>query len=289
MKKINLIYWNEANFGDALSPKLINELTGLEIQYKDADFSKNLRLVIKSFFKLDFRRLAIPLLPWEEVMGCIGSILKWLPKGSKVWGSGFMNENERFLGGEIYAVRGEFTSNSLVKQGYPKCNIYGDPALLLPLWLKPEVEKKHPLGIIPHHTEVDYFKEKYGDKYFIIDLRTRDVERIVEEILLCEYVLSTSLHGVIVGHAYNIPSLWIKKGNIGTDGFKFHDYFSSVNIPLYSGFQNIEDILKSETEWRSLFLDNRDKMQVNIDLFSLQKNLLKAFPYPLKSEYKKMI
>lgn len=285
MKRINLFYWNEPNFGDALSPRLIEELTGLDVQYKEIDTSKHLRLIIKSILKFDFNQLLTPLLPWEGVMGAIGSILKLLPKGSHVWGSGFMNENDKFQGGEIYAVRGKLTSNSLAKQGFGKCNVYGDPALLLPLWLKPNVKKSRPLGIIPHHSEVDYFKEKYGKQYFIIDLRTRDVEKVVEDILSCEHILSTSLHGIIVAHAYNIPALWIKKGNIGTDGFKFHDYFSSVNIPLYSGFEEIDHVLESDKIWLSLFAENNDKILINENLFSLQKGLLKAFPYPLKSEY----
>lgn len=32
MKKINLIYWNEPNFGDAVSPLLIEELSGANVQ-----------------------------------------------------------------------------------------------------------------------------------------------------------------------------------------------------------------------------------------------------------------
>lgn len=287
MKKINLIYWKEANFGDAINPKLIHELTGAIVQYKEIALARKERL--KALLTFDSEKIAISLYPWQKVMGGIGSILSWLPKGSEVWGAGFMNKDSRFRGGKIHAVRGRLTSSKLVEQGFPKCEVYGDPALLLPLWLKPETKKKYPLGLIPHHTEVDYFQEKYGDRYFIIDLRTTDVKRIVEEITSCEYVLSTSLHGVIVGHAYNIPSLWIKKGYIGTDGFKFHDYFSSVDIPLYDGLEGIDHALKEESNWRSLFSDHVDKTLIQVDLSTLQSNLLAAFPYPLKEKYKSMI
>src|SRR5699024_9384076 len=162
-------------------------------------------------------------------------------------------------GGEVFAVRGKLTSESLVRQGFQKCDVYGDPALLLPLWLKPSSKKQHFLGIIPHHSEVDYFIEKYSDKYFIIDLRTTNVHRIVEEINSCERILSTSLHGVIVAHAYDIPALWIKKGYIGTDGFKFHDYFSSVKIPLYHGITDIDESLIDESKVFELFHENNDK------------------------------
>lgn len=287
MKKINLIYWNEANFGDAINPKLIHELTGGTVQYKEIALSRSERL--KALLTLDFQKTAISLYPWQKVMGCIGSILSWLPKGSKVWGAGFMNTDGRFRGGDLYAVRGKLTSDSLVKQGYAKCDVYGDPALLLPLWLKHNTVKKHAVGLIPHHSEVDYFKEVYGDKYFIIDLRTTDIERNVAEICSCEYILSTSLHGVIVAHAYNIPALWIKQGYIGTDGFKFHDYFSSVSIPFYDGIDDISNVLENESNWRDLFIKHHTQSLINIDLPSLQSRLLQAFPYPLKEKYRNMI
>lgn len=287
MKKINLIYWNEPNFGDAVSPLLIEELSGASVQYKEISLSRSQRL--KALFTMDYEQLKISLFPWQKVLGCVGSILSWLPKGSQVWGSGFMNQDSKFRGGEIFAVRGKLTSDSLVKQGFQRCDVYGDPALLLPLWLKPSSKKQRFLGIIPHHSEVDYFIEKYSDKYFIIDLRTKNVHRIVEEINSCEYILSTSLHGVIVAHAYDIPALWIKKGYIGTDGFKFHDYFSSVKIPLYHGITDIDEILKNDSRVLELFDEYNDRSLLNVDLFSLQRNLLRSFPYQLKERYKSII
>lgn len=286
MKKINLIYWNEPNFGDAVSPLLIEELSGANVQYKEISLSRSQR--VKALFTMDYEQLKISLFPWQKVLGCVGSILSWLPKGSQVWGSGFMNQDSKFKGGEVFAVRGKLTSDSLVRQGFQKCDVYGDPALLLPLWLKPANRKKYNLGIVPHHTEVEYFMDKYGDKYFIIDLRTRNVKKIVEELTSCEFILSTSLHGVIVAHAYGIPSLWLEKGYIGTDGFKFHDYFSSVGIPLYDGITDIDSILESENKWYTLFSNNKDKSMIKTDLFALQKKLLAAFPYPLKEKYKEM-
>src|SRR5690606_26837914 len=177
----------------------------------------------------------------------------------------------------------------LRKEGFPGTNIYGDPALLLPLWLNPQVEKLHKLGIIPHWKETDYFIENYGSKYHIIDLRTRDIEKVVNEICACEYVLSTSLHGIIVAQAYRIPALWIKKGYIDTDGFKFHDYFSSVEIPFYDGFENLEQILHEENYWKQLFQDNMDKAHINNSLEDIQSNLLKVVPFLLTEKYKEYI
>jgi pyruvyltransferase len=72
-------------------------------------------------------------------------------------------------------------------------------------------KKKNEIGIIPHYLDLAYFKVNYSKEYKIIDLTTNDVEGIITEICSCKKILSTSLHGIIVAQAYNIPALWIKK------------------------------------------------------------------------------
>lgn len=287
MKKINLIYWPLPNYGDALSPLLIEELSGMEIQYKDLYRTRWQRL--QSFFKLDSQAINEIIYPGNKIVGAIGSILSWLPKGALVWGSGFMNESEKFKGGKLHAVRGKLTASKLVDQGFESCTTFGDPALLLPLWIKASGEKKYKVGLIPHWKEYEHFYADYGNTYKIIDFRTKDVKLVTEEIASCDYIISTSLHGVIVAHAYGIPALWIKYGNIGTDGFKFHDYFSSVDIPLYNGFENIEEILQSEQHIVEFFLENQDKSQIRNNLQEIQKGLLKQAPFPLVEKYRKLI
>jgi len=222
-------------------------------------------------------------------MVSIGSIIAWAKKGAIIWGAGFMNNNEIFNGGKLIAVRGKLTDEKLKKDGFSGCNVYGDPALLLPLWINPETEKKYKLGIIPHWTETSFFQARYANKYKIIDLRTTDINKVLEEITSCEYILSTSLHGIIVPHAYHIPALWIKKGYIHTDGFKFHDYFSSVNIPFYDGFENIEKILESDDNWMDLFQKHADKALANISIVDIQKRLLRVAPFKIKKKYLDLI
>jgi pyruvyltransferase len=290
MGKINLVYWDSENFGDALSPLLIEELSGLQAQHKLSPLSKyNIKVFLKQLSKYEFHRLTSLLFPWQKTLLCIGSIMSWGKKNSDIWGAGFMNRNDAFKGGRTHAVRGKLTDEKLRREGFPGCAIYGDPALLLPLWIEPKGDKSYQLGIIPHWHEVDFFKEHYGKQYHIVDLRTRDVDRIVKQIMACEYILSTSLHGVIVGHAYHIPSLWIKKGAIDTDGFKFQDYFSSVNIAAYDGFENFDEILKDEKKWKALFREHQDKTLMNTSLAKMQSDLLRSAPFPIKEKYKNRI
>lgn len=285
--KIKLVYWHKANFGDLLSPFIVQKVSGNQIEHKVSltGFPKHtlfcyvsyiLRQIIKN------KDITFPfriLLPYEENLLAIGSIIIWGNKKSKIWGSGFMCESETFKGGEIYAVRGKLTAEKLQKAGFGNCNVYGDPALLLPLYFSPEENKTHEIGLIPHWSETERFKDQYSDKYKIIDLNTPDIFKTIKEIISCKRTLCTSLHGIIVSHAYNIPSLWIKYGDIGTDGFKFHDYFSSVEIEDYDGFDDIDNLLSSNKNIDNLFETYKHIAIPKCDIKLIQKSLIENFPY----------
>ncbi|GAA4142012.1 hypothetical protein GCM10022216_22530 [Sphingobacterium kyonggiense] len=287
MKKINLIYWNEKNFGDLLNPWLIDKLTPCEIQYKKFEASRKKRYLeyISSILKLDFIKAKEVIMPWQKTFICIGSIVRWSNFNTKVWGAGFMNDHESFWGGKIYAVRGRYTYSKLKKAGWECPEVFGDPALLLPIVFKNNILKTKKIGIIPHWKEVDFFINEYGTKYSVIDFRTDKIEKTIEKINECEYILSSSLHGLIVAHAYNIPAIWIKKGYIDTDGFKFKDYFSSVDIKEYDGFENFDLILKSLDTIEDFFYKNKNISLIQNSLLKIQKDLLKSYPFTLKNDY----
>lgn len=289
MKKINICYYSaDNNFGDALSPLLVEELSGMKTRNRvPYSVSRTLRNIVKCCLRFNFQVLKLIKYPRQKSLVCVGSIISWSNKYCGVWGSGFMNEAEEFKGGKIYAVRGKLTEEKLRKAGWISQGIpCGDPALLLPLWIESSEIKTDEVGIIPHYKEADYFIERYGDRYKIIDLRTKDISKIVHEITSCKYILSSSLHGIIVAHAYQVPALWIKHGYIDTDGFKFYDYFSSVGIEGYDGFSDLDTILgMSGNNWLSLFINNKDKTLINNSLEKIQKDLLQVAPFPLKEKY----
>lgn len=288
MGKINLVYWNALNFGDLLSPYIIQKLTGKEICRKElyVNYKRSFNHLLKYLLSHKFENIASVHMPYEANLLAIGSIISFGNSRSLIWGSGFMNENEPFHGGHVFAVRGKFTDKKLQELGYKGCTVYGDPALLLPLLLNGNTQKKNFLGIIPHWKEVNIISQKYGRLCKIIDLRTNDIERVVKEITSCRYILSTSLHGIIVAHAYGVPALWIKEGDINTDGIKFNDYFSSVGIVPYFGFSNIINSFSTNEDIELLFLNNQDKILPNISLDIIQRQLLKAAPFKLLEKYK---
>lgn len=282
-KKIKLVYWNKPNFGDILSPYIIHKLSQQEIQYKDYyhGFWGCCKDIIKKLLTFKAKSITNIHFPFDKNILGIGSIIAQGNKHSIIWGSGFINESETFKGGNVLAVRGHATNEKIIKQGFSGCNVFGDPALLIPLLISPNPKPINKLGIIPHVKETDYFIKKFSHKYKIIDLRTYNIEQTIQEITGCKYVLSTSLHGIIVSHAYNIPALWIKHGYIDTDGFKFRDYFSSVNIQAYNGFTNIDELLNNEYCWEELFQKYNHLALPQKDIKTIQKQLLEVAPFPI--------
>lgn len=291
MHSIKLVYWNGKNLGDFLSPFIISNLSRLPIKYKNYYIlgRKGQANLILDFIlkKVTWKKLTETLFFFERNMLGIGSIIAYGNKRSLIWGSGFMNKNEHIRGGKVYAVRGRLTNEKIINDGYKGCNVFGDPALLLPLIVKAAFKKKYDIAIIPHWKEYDYFQNKYGRQYKILDIRTTDVEHFVEDLTSCKYILSTSLHGIILSHAYNIPALWIKHGYIDTDGFKFYDYFSSVDIPFYNGFENFNEYLENNN-WKCLFDKHTIKSLPQKDIASIQKELLDVALFPVLDKFKKL-
>ena len=289
MKYIKLVYWNKLNLGDLLSPYIVNKLSGLPVKYKDFYFLEikgQIGLLI-DFLKgrRTIKEITKTLFFFEKNLLAVGSIMALGNKKSIVWGSGFMNWNESFRGGKVLAIRGKLTNDKLIAMGFRHCNAFGDPAPLLPLIVSPTENKVRDVVIIPHWKEVESFKKKYGEHYKVLDIRTADIENFISELTSCRYVLSTSLHGIILSHAYGIPALWIKKGYIDTDGFKFHDYFSSVDIPFYDGIENFDSYLKEDT-WKSLFTEYEKYILPYKNIRDIQKKLLSVAPFRVLSQYK---
>jgi hypothetical protein len=177
----------------------------------------------------------------NTVLLAVGSIMRLSCNKTEVWGSGIRNVDQKNFTSskKYYAVRGLFTRSQLLNLGYDCPEVYGDPGLLLPKYYFPQKEKKYKLGIIPHIVDYEICKTIFdGHKNIkIINLETNNIEEVVNEILECEYTLSSSLHGIITSVAYNIPTRWLKLSNkINGDNVKFYDFFSSLDHNVFNSF-----------------------------------------------------
>jgi pyruvyltransferase len=199
------------DFGDALNPWLIRQITGR------------------------YPAFAAPDEPGDKYL-VIGSIIEYATPTTVVWGTGLMSRYDWIdPATRIHAVRGPLTRQRALECGAACPEIYGDPALLLPRFYTPRTARRRArLGVVPHYFDkprlAAYWRPPDGCK--LIDIQGR-VESVIDEITGCDHVLSSSLHGLIVAHAYGVPAMWVKFGDtLLGDGSKFRDYLGSVGQPV---------------------------------------------------------
>jgi hypothetical protein len=161
-----------------------------------------------------------------------GSIIRRSCKHSIIWGAGLLERNETIKKPkEVRAVRGPVTRQRLLELGYKCPEVYGDPALLLPRFYSPNLEKKWKIGIIPHYCDYEDIKKRLKAKHAHVINLLEPVESVIDQIIQCEWTVSSSLHGIIVSHTYGIPCAWVRFSNKLTgDGSKFLDYYLSVGM-----------------------------------------------------------
>lgn len=150
-----------------------------------------------------------------------------------------------------------------MKQGISCPECYGDPALLLPFVYDRQVEIKYEYGLIPHFLDfnlphVRQFLQQHTDVLPIDMSHYDDWHDIIDKIRSCKYIISSSLHGIIIADTYGIPNVWIElSDNVEGHGFKFHDYFMSVNRNTLEAVNckesvNMEKILAELSCWKPI-------------------------------------
>jgi pyruvyltransferase len=231
---------HKPNWGDELNKTFVNLISGREVIYThDDDTQHHL---------------------------CIGSILRWAHKNTTVWGSGFISADDKILEqSDIRAVRGPLSREKLLNAGFECPEVYGDPALLYPRFYQPrKTKRRYKIGIIPHYIDKNnpWLKQfKKDPSVLIINILGKNVNKFVDDVNRCDMILSSSLHGIICGDAYGIPSYWIKlSDNVQGGGFKFNDYFRSVNRP-----DTLPIIIEDTTKLSDMKFHNY-KISIDLDL-----------------------
>ena len=210
----------------------------------------------------------------------IGSTIDMLVnRQSIVWGAGLIQENPCHLvmPRKICAVRGPKTREVLLKHGIECPAIYGDPALLLPIYYRPRTRKKYKLGIIPHYTELSLLPEHLLNSEDVYVIRIQGYQHwlgFVEELNACEYIVSSSLHGLILAEAYDIPNCWMElECAQQRSRFKYDDFYASIGKQIVSPF-----VMNKEMTVQQLIEQCQQWSPGTIDL----QPLLNACPFELK-------
>ena len=254
------------NWGDDLNYYFLRELTGRPVVFYH-NFKIAQWLHLKNYL-------------------CIGTLLdavNYSNRQTVVWGSGVSGQERAFVHPcRVCSVRGPLTREFAERYAVDCPEIYGDPAMLLPLVYKPKVQKAYKWGLIPHvvdlhHPVVEDIRANHPE-VLVIDLaHYKHWTDVINDICSCEKIASSSLHGLIVSDAFGVPNSWVElSGKISGGYFKFRDYGASVgrlvNVPVR--LTSSRDINQLTTE----VLGSSSMVKI--------EELLKACPLPVRRKYR---
>lgn len=253
------------NFGDDINKPLIEKLTG-----KHVSFLKKVNCS-------------------DEHLLAIGSVVDSLTtEQSVIWGSGYLTDTKPLLHSpkRVCAVRGPLTRRVLLSYGVECPEVYGDPVLLMPYIYKPKSNKRYKYGIIPHYCDFDLphlraYRQLNPNILFINMGHYSSWQDIIEQVCSCERIISSSLHGLIISDAYQIPNVYVQFSDMIQGGeFKYKDYMKGVGRDYYNpiNFKSSIDLTLLEPFLSSYKPLDYDPM-----------TLLKAFPYKLTGKFQDII
>lgn len=192
---------------------------------------------------------------------CVGSIIGnfYTRNEYEVWGSGIIEKNKQLKSKPtfVHSVRGPLTRLELMNNGIRCPEKYGDPALLVSRYYRKRLNKIYKVGIIPHIIDenniiLKTFRKLHPEVLIIHMKGYNDWRDIPDQVMQCERILSSSLHGLIVADSYCVKNSWISFGSDIIGGyFKYQDYFMSVgrsvNSPiLVDSVQSLESIIEHD-------------------------------------------
>ena len=260
------------NFGDYLVPFLLEKFTNQKFKRVEPNTDYKFRWFKKKHYFI------------------IGSILSSATSHTIVWGAGIIKRDEFVQSAKFLLVRGPLTRKRLLSLGYAIPEKYGDPALLLALLNQNKTSKKFKLGIVPHYVDFEKANNVYKNEInvTVIDLCTNNPQSIIDSISDCDFILSSSLHGLIVSHTLNIPALWVKISNkLYGDDVKFQDYYESLDLvnvkPIEFKHYKNDEIHELFSNFKTQAMPSRSNIN------KLITDLVETFPFKKSVEFKRLI
>lgn len=232
----------------------------------------------------------------------IGSLIPWyIYDTTIVWGSGIKSPEIPFIRKpiKVYAVRGPLSRKVLLENDIDCPEIYGDPALLFPLLYTPTKKNNYEVGIILHHSDLEDpyaldLVQSLSEKYNVLLINIKQYgkwQNFIDEVYSCTFIISSSLHGLIIADAYGIPNMWGKFSyEFGLGRYKFHDYFLSVNKEIVDPIP-----IDNNVDITSLMENSMSKLKAHIDILPLinscpfENNLNQKYIEFMKSNFNNTI
>lgn len=209
-RTIELIYWRPQsgyNFGDELSRVIVQLMLARKGLTAEDEIVKRRRML------------------------AIGSILHQAEDDTIVWGTGrngLIPDRAHFFDRlDVRAVRGPRTAEFLRRRGIAVPDVFGDPGLLLPrLTGHRFVRGNRGPVFVPNLN--DY---RAGFDFGAMSIPVIDPRQawnvVVDQIVQHDFVLASSLHGLIVAEAFGIPARYVRLTHEEAE-FKYHDYYEGT-------------------------------------------------------------
>lgn len=186
-----------------------------------------------------------------------------------ILGAGFILQryNRENNNWKVKIIRGPLSA----KQCGVTCDVvYGDPGILASNIYKQKVSKSYKLGILPHSRDVDLVKKLAFNNDILIIHPRRKPSEVAKDIKKCQYIASSSLHGLIFADSFRIPNIHIKFSDNVIGGLhKFKDYYYGMDtLPDYINYEpNVNEeyiISKCKLRYTGSYLKKRQQKISNI-------------------------
>lgn len=256
-KPLQLYWWYDRNpvrhnFGDEVSSLIIKKVFGRRVEWAS---------------------------PEECELTAAGSIIEILQHESRqnpiqVWGSGFIQTGKNTTADNLKfcAVRGKISAKRIGENTIA----LGDPGLLMPRAFMPSVSKTHRVGILPHYADAKLpeVKRLLSEGAYFIDA-LQPPKEVAKDILSCELVLSSSLHGLILSDAYGVANYWTPfSTNLKGGDYKFKDYYSVYDEEPARKLAH--KITQNEKTIDEAIQDYKSRLK---KIETIQENLILSFPF----------
>lgn len=223
---VELYYWKPLtgglNFGDHLSYIIVNKILADNNFSLEEETTSQGRLI------------------------ALGSVIHFANDNDTIWGSGINGKiyvsDHKFETLDVRAVRGPLTREFLQNRAIQVPEIYGDPALLLPHIFKGKFKRdpQKPYVIVPNLHDLKIAGEQKWENVISPYLSWN---RCIEEILKAEFVIASSLHGLIIAEAYGIPARYIRLSE-EENLFKYNDYSMGTGREEITFARTIDEALE---------------------------------------------
>lgn len=211
------------NFGDVLGPVIVKEmLKKAGVNRRGNDSSRRLLAV--------------------------GSIMHFASEGDAVWGTGVNGKKlaAELPGGlDVRAVRGPLTRRILEAKGIAVPAVFGDPGLLVgQLWSRDQLAARQPqrrFSIVPNFHDYPLVPSTAQT----ID-PTGKLWEVIGKIAASDFVVGSSLHGIIIAESLGIPARLVVSGTEPL--FKYRDYYEGTGRAAFMPAKSVDEALALKGE-----------------------------------------